>query len=700
MAVFKFLDINGVSTFLDQLKNMFVKKTDVESSLSSSSTNPVQGKVIYSELSKKSNSDHTHNYAGSSSAGGVANSASKWATARNINGMTVDGTANRVNYGTCSTAAATAAKTVACTGFTLVTGAEITVKFTVTNSASNPTLNVNSTGAKAIYYNGSAITAGYLKANKTYSFRYNGTQYDLVGDVDTNTTYSLSSFGVTATAAELNKLDGCTATVTELNYVDGVTSNIQTQLNGKLSTSGTAAKATADASGQNIADTYIKGLSVSGKTITYTKGDGGTGTITTQDTTYSVATTSSNGLMSSTDKTKLDGIATGANKTVVDSALSSTSTNPVQNKIINSALGSKVSTSNVTNTISSGEGSKIPTSQAVIDYVGDFGGGSGIAYSIDINVTLPSKNWQKDSGSSSQYVQSATVVQLREGMTPIVLLDNQATDEQIYAYNLITDYSVGNGTIKFYADAAISTDISIVIKGIPTQEVEYVDNTLLVSVSASGFQLNEETQRYEQTLTVDGMTAGLCGMWDILRSGAVLTIEESKIASIITDVIRLENAIKIVCTEVPAQNFTLVLYGTFKDAVDGDILLSDVNGILGRVSTLEDEVNTIKNDIMELNSNKLSQIEGDGYVKIGKTIIVTKQVVIPNQIYQPFNNLPITLPSPLVSYAPILAFRGASGVPYNLFVKTDGSVVSDKQIGDGSGEWTLQISGAYTLLYN
>lgn len=56
---------------------------------------------------------------------------------------------------------------------------------------------------------------------------------------DTNTTYTLGSFGITATAAELNKLDGCTATVTELNYLDGVTSNIQTQLNGKAASSHT-----------------------------------------------------------------------------------------------------------------------------------------------------------------------------------------------------------------------------------------------------------------------------------------------------------------------------------------------------------------------------------------------------------------------------------------------------------------------------
>lgn len=46
----------------------------------------------------------------------------------------------------------------------------------------------------------------------------------------------------------------------------------------------TATKATKDSANQQINTTYIKALSVSGKTITYTKGDGTTGTITTQDT--------------------------------------------------------------------------------------------------------------------------------------------------------------------------------------------------------------------------------------------------------------------------------------------------------------------------------------------------------------------------------------------------------------------------------
>ena len=113
--------------------------------------------------------------------------ASQWVTPRVINGMNINGAANRVNYGSCSTAAGTAAKTVACAEYALQTGGEITVKFTVTNTAKNPTLNVNSTGAKPIYYRGAAISASYLAANRTYTFRYNGSQYELVGDVNTNT---------------------------------------------------------------------------------------------------------------------------------------------------------------------------------------------------------------------------------------------------------------------------------------------------------------------------------------------------------------------------------------------------------------------------------------------------------------------------------------------------------------------------------
>jgi hypothetical protein len=53
------------------------------------------------------------------------------------------------------------------------------------------------------------------------------------------------------------------------------------------------------------------------------------------------ATQDAKGLMSAADKTKLDGIEQNANKTTVDDALSSMSTNPVQNKAVKAALDDK-----------------------------------------------------------------------------------------------------------------------------------------------------------------------------------------------------------------------------------------------------------------------------------------------------------------------------------------------------------------------
>ena len=135
--------------------------------------------------------DHVHPL--QTTVSGNAGSATKLAAKRTIDGVSFDGSANIHHYGTCSTAADTAAKTVALANFVLATGAEVTVRFTVTNTASNPTLNVNGTGAKAIQYRNAAISAGYLAANRTYRFVYDGSSYELVGDVDTNTKYTAAS---------------------------------------------------------------------------------------------------------------------------------------------------------------------------------------------------------------------------------------------------------------------------------------------------------------------------------------------------------------------------------------------------------------------------------------------------------------------------------------------------------------------------
>ena len=64
----------------------------------------------------------------------------------------------------------------------------------------------------------------------------------------------------------------------------------------------------------------------------------------TSNVSATAATESASGLMSAADKKKLNGIAAEANKTVVDSSLSTSSTNPVQNKVIKSELDGKAST--------------------------------------------------------------------------------------------------------------------------------------------------------------------------------------------------------------------------------------------------------------------------------------------------------------------------------------------------------------------
>ena len=168
------------------------------------------------------------------------------ATARTIDGVSFNGTANITHFGVCSTEAATAAKTVSVSGFTLATGAELTVQFTVTNTAASPTLNVNGTGAKAIVYRNAAISASYLASNRVYKFVYDGTNYELIGDVNTDTNTKVTQT-VTTTNAEYPLLvsadaDKTSSSTTTASFASAVTLNPSTK---KISCSGISGKPTA-----------------------------------------------------------------------------------------------------------------------------------------------------------------------------------------------------------------------------------------------------------------------------------------------------------------------------------------------------------------------------------------------------------------------------------------------------------------------
>lgn len=295
----------------------------VETALSgkaSSSHTHAQSEVtgLASALSGKADSNHTHDVA-TTSANGFMSSADK----TKLNGIETGANKTIVDASLSSTstnpvqnkAVNTALAGKASTSHThtlddvsetdskkIMTAAERTKLSGIASNANNYTLPTAST------------TLGGVKTTSTVSSSTGYTACPIISGVpyykDTNTTYNnatASSAGLMSTS-DKTKLDGI---ATGANNYSLPTASASTLGGVKVGTN----------------------LSISN------------GVLSATDTTYSVATTSASGLMSAADKTKLDGIATGANKTTVDTALSSTSTNPVQNKVINTALSGKAASS-------------------------------------------------------------------------------------------------------------------------------------------------------------------------------------------------------------------------------------------------------------------------------------------------------------------------------------------------------------------
>ena len=124
-----------------------------------------------------------------------------------IDGVAFNGGDSVVHYGTCATAAATAAKLVSLgNDITLDTGARVTVKFTYANTAANPTLSVNGSTAKAIMaYGTTAAGNGSWVAGETVTFEYDGTYWQMVnGGIASTSNYGRVKLDAAPTNGSMN----------------------------------------------------------------------------------------------------------------------------------------------------------------------------------------------------------------------------------------------------------------------------------------------------------------------------------------------------------------------------------------------------------------------------------------------------------------------------------------------------------------
>ena len=233
--------------------------------------------------------EHTHNYAGSSTPGGAATSA---VTATSATKATQDSAGQQINT--------TYVKSVTASGN----------KITVTKgdgSTSSATIDIDvpDYGLATSTSNGLMSSSDFKKLQGIEAGAQKNTVTGVKGSEEDS--YRTGQISISKENIGLGNVDNTADS--EKNVKSAQTAT----------TANSATKATQDSAGQVINATYIKDIQAVGTKVTVTRGNGTTTSFNTQDTntTYNLATSTSNGLMSSSDFKKLQGIEEGAQKNTV-----------------------------------------------------------------------------------------------------------------------------------------------------------------------------------------------------------------------------------------------------------------------------------------------------------------------------------------------------------------------------------------------
>ena len=237
--------------------------------------------------------------------------------------------AKKLFYAECSTAVNVVAKVISCDGFVLEPGAVIAIRFTDTTSTAptsgNITLNINGTGAKNIVpkENNTVYSyawAWYFSNNRTWLFVYNGTYFICLNQDNNNV--NPEAFGIGYATCS-------TAGTTSAKVA--VFSGYVLRKNGIIAvkfTYAVPANSTLNISSKGAKNIFYRGAKITAGVINA----GDIATFVYDGTQYQLISVDAN-------------YARKTDLPAIDTALSATSTNPVQNKIINTALSSKANSS-------------------------------------------------------------------------------------------------------------------------------------------------------------------------------------------------------------------------------------------------------------------------------------------------------------------------------------------------------------------
>lgn len=244
--------------------------------------------------------------------------------------------------------------------------------------------------------------------------------------------------------------------------------------------------------------------------------------------TITEATETESGLMSASDKVKLNGIEDGANKTIVDSALSSTSTNPVQNNTINAKFDEiKASIAGKVDIVS---GKGLSTNDYTTNEKNKL---SGIAVGAEVN----------QNAFSNVAIGNVTIsADSKTDTLNIVAGDNitlvtDATNDKITISSKNTTYnSAGSslGLVKSGGDVTIASGVITVNDDSHNHIISNIDglqdqlDSKVNSITGKGLSTNDYTTKEKTKLSGIAEGADVSTIKSISKNGTALSIDSNK----------------------------------------------------------------------------------------------------------------------------------------------------------------------------